>query len=180
MTMAAIQAKKHSYVEKPLAHTIEEGAALVKASEASVWFAGGDAEPQQQAVPTAKEMYERATSPDPLRARVLVPNFLPRPVPAPWRYVIPAMRAPRIPIGPLLGPRRNGLDKHRYFQWRNYWIIGRISTDLLVHQTDISNYVWARPFRWPAWPRRIYMWDARRPRGTGHLSAIYEYPTGSI
>ncbi len=35
MVMAAIKAKKHIYVEKPIAHTIEEGAQIVKAAEES-------------------------------------------------------------------------------------------------------------------------------------------------
>ena len=35
MAMAAIKAGKHIYLEKPIAHTIEEGAAIVKASEQS-------------------------------------------------------------------------------------------------------------------------------------------------
>ena len=33
-------------------------------------------------------------------------------------------------------------DAHRYFQWRLYWdYSGGISTDLLVHQTDIVNFM---------------------------------------
>jgi len=50
----------------------------------------------------------------------------------------------RIRIGiSSLGPApKRPFDLHRYYQWRLYWdYSGGISTDLLVHQTDIVNFV---------------------------------------
>ena len=47
MAIAALKAGKHVYVEKPLAHTIEEGFDIVKAWEQSGKIVpGGHAEPQ--------------------------------------------------------------------------------------------------------------------------------------
>jgi predicted dehydrogenase len=65
-------------------------------------------------------------------------------IPAAWRYVIPADASEKTcDWAKFLGPAaKRPFDKRRYFQWRNYWdYSGGISTDLLVHQTDISNYV---------------------------------------
>ena len=184
MTMAAIQAKKHSYVEKPLAHTIEEGAALVKASEASgLVLQVGTQNRSNKLYLRAKEMYERGDIGQIHCVRAFwYRNFLPAdPVPAPWRYVIPADASPQnTDWDRFLGPApKRPWDKHRYFQWRNYWdYSGGISTDLLVHQTDISNYVLGKtvPVACMA-SGGIYMWgppDDREVPDT--LSAIYEYP----
>jgi hypothetical protein len=43
----------------------------------------------------------------------------------------------------FLGPApRRDWDARRYFQWRLYWVYSAgISTDLVVHQTDITNFV---------------------------------------
>ena len=61
-----------------------------------------------------------------------------------WRYVIPAEAKPQnTDWNRFLGtaPKRPW-DPHRYFQWRLYWdYSGGISTDLLVHQTDIVNFM---------------------------------------
>ena len=57
----------------------------------------------------------------------------------------PARKPPRrTPTGTVSwAPRRSGPGiPQRYFQWRLYWdYSGGISTDLLVHQTDIVNFM---------------------------------------
>ena len=67
-------------------------------------------------------------------------------VPAAWRYIIPPDATPQNTDWKRFletAEHKNlPFDKNRYFQWRNYWdYSGGISTDLLVHQTDISNFV---------------------------------------
>jgi len=75
---------------------------------------------------------------------------------------------------------KHAFDKQRYFQWRLYWdYSGGISTDLLVHQTDIVNFMCNKTV-----PKSciasggVYRWtdktDDRDVPDT--LSAIYEYP----
>ena len=55
MAMAALKAGKHIYLEKPLAHTIEEGEDIVKAAESFRQSdAGRHAEPQQHTVYTGQ------------------------------------------------------------------------------------------------------------------------------
>ena len=70
-------------------------------------------------------------------------------------------------------------DPHRYFQWRLYWdYSGGISTDLLVHQTDIVNFMLDKTVPKSCMASGgIYRWtdktDDRDVPDT--LSAIYDY-----
>jgi predicted dehydrogenase len=184
MTMAAIKARKHIYVEKPLAHTIEEGAAIVKAAEASgVVVQVGTQNRSSKLYLRAKEMYENGDIGEIHYVRAFwYRNFPDRSgVPAAWRYAIPEDAGPNnTDWDRFLGPApKRPWDKRRYYQWRNYWdYSGGISTDLLVHQTDISNYVLGKtvPVTCMA-SGGIYVWgqpDDREVPDT--LSAIYEYP----
>ena len=77
-------------------------------------------------------------------------------------------------------PRSVPFDAHRYRQWRLYWdYSGGISTDLLVHQTDITNFVCGKTVPHSCMASGgIYRWtapdDDREVPDT--LSAIYDYP----
>ena len=184
MAMAAIKAKKHIYLEKPIAHTIEEGAALVKAAEASgLVVQVGTQNRSNKLYLRAKQMFENGEIGEIHYVRAFwYRNFLSTdPTPAPWRYAIPAgATAENTDWDRFLGPApKRPFDKHRYYQWRNYWdYSGGISTDLLVHQTDISNYVLGKSL--PATCTAsggIYAWGAPDDREVPDtLSAIYEYP----
>ena len=102
-----------------------------------------------------------------------------------WRYVIPAEANPQnTDWNRFLGtaPKR-AWDPQRYFQWRLYWdYSGGISTDLLVHQTDIVNFMLGKTV-----PKicmasgGIYRWtDQNDDRDVpDSFSAIYEYATSS-
>jgi len=182
MTMAAIKAQKHIYVEKPIAHTIEEGAEIVKAAEKSGKILQvGTQNRSNPLYQKAKEMVEQGMIGEVHYVRAFwYRNFPSGTTPAPWRYVIPDDTIEsNTDWGKFLGaaPKRP-FNKNRYFQWRNYWdYSGGISTDLLVHQTDISNYVLNRtvPVSCMA-SGGIYKWgppDDREAPDT--LSAIYEY-----
>jgi len=99
-----------------------------------------------------------------------------------WRYNIPADASPEnTDYNRFLGPApKTAFNKNRYFQWRLYWdYSGGISTDLLVHQTDISNFVMGKTVPSTCMASGgIYRWtdpnDDREVPDT--LSAIYEYP----
>jgi predicted dehydrogenase len=99
-----------------------------------------------------------------------------------WRYRIPTDASEQnTDWNKFLGtaPKR-AFDKQRYYQWRLYWdYSGGISTDLLVHQTDITNFVCDKtvPLSCMA-SGGIYRWtDANDDREVPDtLSAIYEYP----
>ncbi len=182
MAMDAIKAGKHIYLEKPIGHTIEEGAAIVKASEASgkILQVGTQnrSNPHYQ---KAKEMVEQGMIGEVHYVRAFwYRNFPSGTTPAPWRYVIPADASEsNTDFGRFLGPApKRPFDKNRYYQWRNYWdYSGGISTDLLVHQTDAANFVLGKTVPVSCMcSGGIYAWGAPDDReAPDTLSAIYEY-----
>ena len=178
MTTAALQAGKHVYIEKPLAHTIEEGFAIVRAWEqAGKVVQVGTQNRSSTLYKKAKELIEQGMIGQVQYVRAFwYRNSLPSD-PA-WRYVIPADATPaNTDWRRFLGraPQRDW-SPERYFQWRLYWdYSGGISTDLLVHQTDIVNFMLNKttPQSCVA-SGGIYRWhDDRDVPDT--LSAIYEY-----
>ncbi len=182
MAMDAIKAGKHIYLEKPIAHTIEEGAAIVKASEASGKILQvGTQNRSNPHYEKAKEMVEQGMIGEVHYVRAFwYRNFPSGTTPAPWRYTIPQDANPsNTDWEKFLGPaRKRPFSLQRYFQWRNYWDYSSgISTDLLVHQTDAANFVLNKtvPISCMA-SGGIYAWgppDDREVPDT--LSAIYEY-----
>jgi len=99
----------------------------------------------------------------------------------PWRYPIQEGLSPETADwDKFLGPARKiPFDARRYRQWRLYWdYSGGISTDLLVHQTDITNFVCGRTLPASCMASGgIYRWtepgNDREVPDT--LSALYEY-----
>ncbi len=182
MALAAIQAKKNIYLEKPLAHTIEQGAELVKAGEASgKVIQVGTQNRSNSLYQKAKEMVDQGMVGKVHYVRAFwYRNDVPsKPI---WRYNIPTNASPQNTDWNRFledAPKR-AWDPHRFYQWRVYWDYSSgISTDLLVHQTDITNYVCGKttPLSCMA-SGGIYKWteagDDREAPDT--FSAIYEYP----
>lgn len=144
MTIAALRAGKHVYVEKPLAHTIEEGWDIVKEAQKSGKIVQvGTQNRSSTLYKRAKEMVQKGMIGDVHYVRAFwYRNSLPND-PA-WRYVIPEEASPQnTDWKKFLGDAtKRDWDPRRYFQWRLYWdYSGGISTDLLVHQTDIVNFM---------------------------------------
>jgi predicted dehydrogenase len=185
MVMAALKAGKNIYVEKPIAHTVEEGAEIVRAAEKSGKVVQvGTQNRSNKLYLRAKEMFEQGWIGECHYVRAFWYRNFPSgggTVPAAWRYVIPSDATEQnSDWNRFLGaaPKRP-FDLHRYYQWRNYWdYSGGISTDLLVHQTDISNFVLGKTVPMSCMASGgIYAWgtpDDREVPDT--LSAIYEYP----
>ena len=179
MTVAALKAGKHVYIEKPLAHTIEEGFEIVSAADAAGKVVQvGTQNRSSSLYKKAKELIQQGMIGDVHFARAFwYRNGLPN-EPS-WRYVIPPEATPQnTDWNRFLGsaPKRPW-DPHRYFQWRLYWdYSGGISTDLLVHQTDIINFMLDKTV-----PRTcmasggIYRWKDDRDV-PDCLSAVYDYP----
>jgi predicted dehydrogenase len=182
MAIAAFQAKKHIYLEKPLAHTIEQGTGIVEAAESSGKVI------QVGTQNRSNSLYEKAR--DLVRQGMIgnihyvrafwYRNDMPsKPI---WRYTIPKDASPENTDWNrfLEGAPKRAWDARRFFQWRLYWdYSGGIPTDLLVHQTDITNFVCGKttPVSCLA-SGGIYKWtdpgDDREVPDT--FSAIYEYP----
>ena len=167
------------YLEKPLAHTIEEGWDVVKAWQKSGKIVQVGTQNRSSVLyKKAKELVDQGMIGDVHFVRAFwYRNGLPEePV---WRYVIPKEATPQnTDWNRFLGPApKRPWDSSRYFQWRLYWdYSGGISTDLLVHQTDIVNFMLGKTV-----PRTcvasggIYRWhDNRDVPDT--FSALYEYP----
>jgi predicted dehydrogenase len=182
MFMAALKAGKHIYVEKPLAHTIEQGEEMLQAAEKSGRVVQvGTQNRSNSLYHQAKEMVEKGMIGDIHYVRAYWYRNSLEDNPA-WRYKVPDDASPQnSDWSKFLGPApKRDWDPRRYYQWRLYWdYSGGISTDLLVHQTDITNFVCSRdvPVSCMA-SGGIYRWtganDDRDVPDT--LSAIYEYP----
>ena len=178
IAIAALQAGKHVYLEKPLAHTIEEGFEIVRAWEKSGKVVQvGTQNRSSSLYKRAKELIEQGMIGQVQYVRAFWYRNSLGNDPA-WRYAIPAeATSDNTDWARFLGsaPKRSW-SPERYFQWRLYWdYSGGISTDLLVHQTDIVNFMLSRTT-----PKTcvasggIYRWhDDRDVPDT--FSAIYEY-----
>jgi predicted dehydrogenase len=181
MTIAALRAGKHVYIEKPLAHTIEEGWDIIHEwQKAGKVVQVGTQNRSSSLYKKAKEMIQQGMVGDVHYVRAFwYRNGLPN-EPS-WRYVIPADATPaNTDWNKFLGTApKHDWDPHRYFQWRLYWdYSGGISTDLLVHQTDIVNFMLGKTT-----PKScvatggIYRWTARDDDRDvpDCLSALYDY-----
>ena len=149
MAIAALEAGKHVYCEKPLSHTIEEGFEILEAVEASDrLFQVGTQRRSSKLYAKAREIYESGVLGKTVYARAFWYRNSPLTRPA-WRYNIPGDAEPaNTDYEKFLGPARaTSFNKQRYFQWRLYWdYSGGISTDLLVHQTDAIHMITGRHY----------------------------------
>ena len=181
MAIAALKAGKNVYIEKPLAHTIEEGFDIVKAWEQSKKICQvGTQNRISSLYKKAKELIQQGMVGDVHFVRAFwYRNGLPN-EPS-WRYVIPAEANPQnTDWTRFLGTAtKRAWDPHRYFQWRLYWdYSGGISTDLLVHQTDIVNFMLSKTVPKSCMASGgVYRWtDQTDDRDVPDcLSAVYDY-----
>jgi predicted dehydrogenase len=181
MTIAALRAGKHVYIEKPLAHTIEEGWDIIKEWEkAKKVVQVGTQNRSSSLYKKAKDLIAEGKIGDVHFVRAFWYRNA-RPNEPSWRYDIPAEANPQnTDWKAFLGPAPNkAWDPHRYFQWRLYWdYSGGISTDLLVHQTDIVNFMLGKTT-----PKTcvasggVYRWTAKDDDRDvpDCLSAVYDY-----
>ena len=173
MFMAAIAAGKNIYVEKPLAHTIEQGAEMVAAAnKAGKVVQVGTQNRSNSLYIKAKEMVAQGLIGEIHYVRAfwyrnaLEDNHA-------WRCKIPADASPANTDWSrfLEGAPAHDFDPRRFYQWRLYSdYSGGISTDLLVHQTDITNFVCGKTTPLSCMASGGIYRDV-----AGTLSAIYEY-----
>ncbi len=182
MTIAALKAGKHVYIEKPLAHTIEEGEEILRIAEGSTRLVQvGTQNRSNSLYIQARQMVEQGLIGEVHYVRAFwYRNSLPD-NPA-WRYRIPDDASEQnTDWGRFLGPaQKRAFHKGRYYQWRLYWdYSGGISTDLMVHQTDITHFVCGKTVPLSAVASGgTYRWtDASDDREVPDtFSAILEYP----
>ncbi|MCX6625155.1 MAG: Gfo/Idh/MocA family oxidoreductase, partial [Acidobacteria bacterium] len=180
MAIAAIKAGKNIYLEKPLAHTIEEGEDLLKAARASKSVIQvGTQNRSNSLYIKAKEMISQGLIGEIHYVRAFWYRNSLTDSPA-WRYEIPADASEEnTDWKGFLGPAaKRAFDKQRFYQWRLYWdYSGGISTDLLVHQTDITNFVCGKTVPGSCMASGgIYRWTGDDRDVPDTFSALYEYP----
>ncbi len=138
MTIDACAAGKDVYVEKPLTHDLEEGAAVIAAEKEHrrVVQVGT----QQRSMPHFQKAYEIVKSGqlgDIHRVHLS------------WNRNTPRHQAGKIDIDPksvdwkrFLGKaREQPFDAYRFRNWRWFWDFGGgILTDLMVHFIDVANW----------------------------------------
>jgi predicted dehydrogenase len=182
MLIDALKAGKHIYTEKPLAHTIEEGERILKAAENSRSVVQvGTQNRSNSLYIQAKEMVAAGLIGEVHYTRAFWYRNSLDDAPA-WRYPIPAdANEQNTDWTRFLGnaPKRP-FSKPRFFQWRVYWdYSGGISTDLLVHQTDIAQFVLDKtaPVSCVA-SGGILRWTQDDREVPDTMSAAFEYPGG--
>jgi len=181
MTIAALKAGKNVYIEKPLAHTIEEGEEILAvARQAGKLVQVGTQNRSNSLYGMAKQMISQGMIGDCHYVRAFwYRNAIAGGIPA-WRYAIPKdTNEQNTDWNRFLGPApKRAFDKQRYFQWRLYWdYSGGISTDLLVHQTDITNFVLGKTVPNTCMASGgVYRWTENDDRDVPDtLSALYDY-----
>ncbi len=181
MTIAALKAGKNVYIEKPLAHTIEEGEEILKvARQTKRLIQVGTQNRSNSLYQDARKMVQEGMIGECHYVRAFwYRNALNTGAPA-WRYTVPPdTNESNTDWKRFLGPAKNRpFDKQRYFQWRLYSdYSGGISTDLLVHQTDITNFVLGKTVPDTCMASGgVYRWSKDDDRDVPDtFSAIYDY-----
>ncbi len=136
MTLDALDAGKHVYVEKPMTHSIKEAQEVVKKVDASklklqVGVQGMSDESYEVANRCIREgALGKVVLAQIDYSRNYVGDF--------WAYDLDPDAKPGVNLDwdAWLGPApKRPWDPHRYFQWRRYWdYSGGIATDLFIHR----------------------------------------------
>jgi predicted dehydrogenase len=180
MAIAALDAGKHVYCEKPLTHTIEEGFEILEAVKRSgKKFQVGTQRRSSKIYQKAKEIYESGVLGEVVYARAFWYRNSAKSEPA-WRYDIPAESAPEnTDYQKFLGDApETEFNKQRYFQWRLYWdYSGGISTDLLVHQTDAIHMITGHTYcKSVMCSGGVHYWTDDDREVPDTVTAAFEYP----
>jgi predicted dehydrogenase len=140
--LAALQAGKHIYQEKPLSHTIEEGLQMVEATKKhpKLTIQIGTHRRSGAHYPEARKLIEDGVIGDITYVRAYdCRNFVTKPDPFAPRPV-----AGEIDWETFQEPCENKVpyDPHRYFAWRWFWeYAGGLVTDVGVHVMDICHWL---------------------------------------
>lgn len=136
MTLDAIDAGKHIYVEKPMTHTIEQARDIVqKVSRTGLKLQVGVQGMSDDSYETAHKLIQEGALGKVVMAHIdysrnYAEDF--------WAYKIDPEARPGVNLDwdAWLGPApKRAWDPRRYFQWRRYWdYSGGIATDLFIHR----------------------------------------------
>ncbi len=179
MALAALQAGKDVYIEKPLTYAIEEGNEVIAEVKKTnrilqVGSQGISSKIQQK----AKEMVQSGRLG---QVTLIRASYNRNTAGGAWIYPIPPDASPQTVdwekfLGPA--PKRN-YDPARFFRWRCYWdYSGGIATDLFVHlMTTIHFLMNAKAPQTTMANGALYRWKESRDV-PDTVNAILEYPEG--
>jgi len=136
MSMDALDAGKHVYVEKPMTHTIEQSKSLLsKVEETNLKLQVGVQGMSDESYEVAHQYIEKGTLGKVVMAQIdysrnYVGDF--------WAYEIDPDADPGVNLDwdAWLGPApKRPWDPRRFFQWRRYWDYSNgIASDLFIHR----------------------------------------------
>jgi predicted dehydrogenase len=138
MTIDAVQAGKHVYVEKPLTHDLEEGRKVIEAVKKSGLAV--QVGTQQRSMPhivKAKELYDAGKLGSVLKVRMSWNRNTDR-----MRRYKTGVKASELDWKAFLGnAREQPFDDYRFRNWRWFWDFGGgLFTDLMVHWIDVAHW----------------------------------------
>ncbi len=180
ITLAALDAGKHVYCEKPMTHTIEEAqAVLAKAKQTGLKLQVGVQGTSDDSYAAAYEAIAAGKLGPVVQAQVDYCRNYPADK-GPWRGDIdPAAPKPDdLDWQAWLGPApKRPWEARRYYEWRNYRdYSGGVATDLFVHR--ITRILKACGLTYPSrvvGMGGIYMWPDGREL-PDNFEMIVEYP----
>ncbi|MEW5976151.1 MAG: Gfo/Idh/MocA family oxidoreductase [Acidobacteriota bacterium] len=136
MTLDAIEAGKHVYVEKPMTHSIRESQEVVRrVQDSKILLQVGVQGMSDESYEVARQAIQEGKLGKVVMAQIdysrnYADDF--------WAYPIDEDARPGVNLDweAWLGPApKKPWDPRRYFQWRRYWdYSGGIATDLFVHR----------------------------------------------
>ena len=177
--IAALEAGKDVYCEKPLTRTIDEGAAIAAAVKKSGKLLQVGSQGISSNVQAKAREWIKAGKLG--RITMIRASYNRNTASGAWVYPIPPDASPRtVDWSMFLGSApKHPFDLERFFRWRCYQeYSGGIATDLFVHLTTTIHYVMNAAMPSHVVGRgSLYRWKESRDV-PDTLNAILEYPEG--